>query len=96
MVERVARALFHADNATLPRRYRWEEANVAVRGAYVRRTIAALQAMREPTPAMVEASRVGVDWDPDDRSTEPSATPERCWQAMIDAALTPPKSGDPA
>lgn len=44
---------------------------------------AALEAMREPTPAMFDAAE---SWGDD------AERDLRFWQAMIDAALTPPRS----
>jgi hypothetical protein len=50
---------------------------------------AALTALREPTAAMIEAGEDSADWGPCAQNLGPDATPKRCWQAMIDAALTP-------
>lgn len=46
---------------------------------------AAIEAMREPTPAMIAAG----DWNPWEGTSESFA--EIGWKYMIDAALTPPQ-----
>jgi hypothetical protein len=87
MVERVARALYAirmetADGAGLHEPYVWETDNNAYREHCLREARAAIEAMREPTEAMVEA---GV-------SAETGKTlgdrVSNCYAAMIDAALT--------
>jgi len=71
MVERVARALLSADL-----RWKWESYDSETHDKYFAKACAAIEAMREPTEAMLW--RVGMHkrdaWT-------------RAWQAMIDAAL---------
>jgi hypothetical protein len=66
MIERVARALLVADRSAITPDY------------YQRMARAAIEAMREPTEAMLDA---GVNF------RERNARTEQIWQAMIDAAL---------
>jgi len=49
---------------------------------------AAIEAMREPTEAMESAG-----WDSYDRNDGWSG-PQYCWQAMVDAALSPSPAGE--
>ena len=65
-IERVARALLVADRSAITPDY------------YQRMARAAIEAMREPTEAMLDA---GVNF------RERNARTEQIWQAMIDAAL---------
>jgi len=66
MIERVARALLVADRSAITPDY------------YQRMARAAIEAMREPTEAMLDA---GVNF------RERNARTEQIWQAMIDEAL---------
>ena len=66
MIEQVARALLVADRSAITPDY------------YQRMARAAIEAMREPTEAMLDA---GVNF------RERNARTEQIWQAMIDAAL---------
>jgi hypothetical protein len=50
---------------------------------------AAIEAMREPTEAMIEAAGLGVTVAPDDRGTV-----RDMWQAMVNAALAETEAGD--
>lgn len=85
MVEKVAEALWAAQE---PRQTAW--AREIHRRDYERLARAALEALREPTEAMLDASFIDdgrgsdVDW----------VLATKVWQAMIDAALSPPQSGD--
>ena len=63
MIEQVARALLVADRSAITPDY------------YQRMARAAIEAMREPTDAMVDAAYCSVKAD-------------RTWQIMIDAALS--------
>ena len=67
MIEQVARALLVADRSAITPDY------------YQRMARAAIEAMREPTEAMLDA---GVNF------RERNARTEQIWQAMIDAALS--------
>ena len=87
MIERVARAIFTEANAASSGYGEWctdDMANAAAR--------AAIEAMREPTEAMIDA---GDDICPIARGTEShkmsgGVVPEDYWRAMIDAVLSPP------
>lgn len=87
MIERVARAICRAgmsgpkDHLNKQENLNWRKFEIEAR--------AAIEAMREPTNAMVEASN--REWD--GRMSHRSSG---AWQAMIDAALSPspsPNSG---
>jgi hypothetical protein len=101
MVERVARAID-------PTAWRWLDsivgrepahpAEAPTRATQVRQARAAIEAMREPTEAMLRASPV-VGTGPDERgnwavNTKPA---QAVWPAMIDAALgtSPASPTDP-
>lgn len=91
MVERVARALCAKRNAHLGS----PDAETLVRGKpnwvfHVPDALTAIEAMREPTPGMVEAARLEGSDDPDNEasSTGHYWVREEMWQAMIDAALS--------
>lgn len=47
---------------------------------------AAIEAMREPTESMIDKA-TDFDWGPGISGDETDASPNRVWQAMIDAAL---------
>lgn len=81
MVERVAIAIAMALESQMPERarQRWEDYSMPARAAALVRARKAIEAMREPTDAVIEAGR----WPAEDDG------PLACWQAMIDAALTP-------
>lgn len=71
MVERVARAMMYADWGS----DRTPPPDVSIKNYYAMAR-AAIEAMREPTAGMVEATE---GWD----------SHRVAWQLMIDAALTP-------
>jgi len=85
MVERVARAMFEDDQFDYePKMPTWEE--TGVREEYRRKARIAIEAMREPTEAMIDR---GLAWPN-------SFVKTGVWLAMIDAALTDAgvKAGD--
>ena len=71
MIERVARAICDATGE-----FSWDEEDEITRSEFRNEAIAAIEAMREPTEAMIEAGHwhSGSDAGP-------------CFTAMIDAAL---------
>ena len=83
MVERVARALFLRDVEEDVCDGTWEE-NAALHDRILADARAAIDAMRDPTPAMIDA----VDMPVYSLVEEPELAFERAWGAMIDAALT--------
>lgn len=73
MVERVARAICeHALDAP-----DWDALEPGVKGAYVNHARAAIEALREPTAAMVALAQTPSAW----------SSFEAFWRAMIDAIL---------
>jgi hypothetical protein len=89
MVEKVARALYAirmetAERAGLHDPYTWETDNNVYREHCLREARAAIEAMREPTAEMFMA--------PYDGQTLAKAS--TIWRRMVDAALTPPPSGE--
>lgn len=87
MVERVARAIAAAFEDDFPGRpLPWSEYTLPARAAMVKRAIAAIEAMREPTPAIIDAvsqelRRLGA-WD-----ALPGDAAEQIIAVMIDAAI---------
>lgn len=73
MVERVARAIARAEPLCLP----WDEISEIQKTLFRTAARAAIEAMREPTEAMVDATFVFAN--------EPAAA---VYNAMIDAALS--------
>jgi hypothetical protein len=86
MVERVARALAVADGMH-PEAVSNDEDQVPVWTLYVDDARAAIEAMREPTEAMVGS---GADHDAEGGGT---GNPIAIYTAMIDAALSPNQKG---
>lgn len=82
MVERVARAIAVAGNGGT-----WDDwYSEDQKEFHRRRARAAIEAMREPTKAMVKAGT--ISWDPMDGSPiRPMFDPKRPYEAMIDTAL---------
>ena len=75
MIERVARAMFACDHDEP-----WEQGEDLTRRIYLNNARAAIEAMREPSDAMLQAATMEVPtWD--------DAASKRKWQAMITAAL---------
>ena len=89
MVERVARAIY-AD--TYPH-CSWPHEKPGTKNRFKRRARAAIEAMMEPTPGMVEAGGAYLDrWSP--RDTDENLAAAEILQAMLRAALaTPSASG---
>ena len=89
MVERVARALFaydiehHSMQITGARTW---EAHEKRHPAYRGLARAAIEAMRDPTPAMEDAPQMELD---DESGLLEWPGPNATWFAMIDAALKP-------
>lgn len=82
MIERVAKAIFASDMKWAPvLEHQFEENKIV----YLKAARAAIEAMREPTEIMIEASN--REWD--GRMSHRSSG---AWQAMIDAALVSPAS----
>jgi hypothetical protein len=77
MVEQVALALYLLDGVPPP----WTE-DAAIRQTYVRAARAAIEAMREPTEAMLDAGK-----RTDVAGTEHREGIAACWRAMIIEAL---------
>jgi hypothetical protein len=76
MVERVARAIAAAGTIV-----DWDEMSVACQEQFTKEARAAIEAMREPTEAMVDAA--WASWE----DVEGSKGFVGAWQAMIDEAL---------
>lgn len=85
MIERVARAMYRSLDADprfvgradlTPEHPGWAE--------YCHQARAAIEAMREPTDAMIESAR---DYFPRVEPRDRYAVISDCWRAMIDAAL---------
>lgn len=77
MIERVARAMFDVcsvDGVTLP----WEKVDQGKRDLHMEWATAAIEAMREPTEAMVEAG---------EKYIRAGRLAEEKYKAMINAAL---------
>lgn len=92
MVEKVALAIWQAREAELPPRLRrmTPDALDMEAGAWARslaQARAAILAMREPTEEVLAA---GKDWGGPHEIAKDDAA--HAWQAMIDAALSPPQS----
>jgi hypothetical protein len=88
MVERVARGMYEAE----PDAHRfpdWDKltADDELRRRFLRQARAAIEAMREPTEAML---RSGTDHDAEGGGT---GNPLAIYTAMIDAALSPNQKG---
>lgn len=81
MVERVARAISEADGAP------WEHMSDAHKRGTREAARAAIEAMREPTPAVREQLAAWSANDPGDITG--SANLDEMWAALIDAALQP-------
>jgi hypothetical protein len=79
MIERVARVLYERSVASLT----WDNIHAASQESWRDLARAALEELRNPTEAMIEASN--REWD--GRMSHRSAG---AWQAMIDAALAEP------
>lgn len=96
MIERVARALCAADDLN------WEEqADPQTSGsgdnnqaAYLHAARAAIEAMRDPTDAMIAAGIAQANICTDDQTASAACVPEHAWPAMIDAALAVSESTD--
>lgn len=86
MVEKVAKAIYLKRNGQGARP--WSLLTKAHRTPYLDDARAAIEAMREPTEAMESAG-----WDSYDRNDGWSG-PQYCWQAMVDAALSPSPAGE--
>ena len=95
MIDRVAEALAQSFRDTVAKvsGQSWEETGVTLpsREVFERYARAAIEAMREPTEAMVQSGCVWFrQYDPD---FDPlSDNINNAWQAMIDAALNPTQS----
>ena len=77
MIERVARAMWEQVRLRHPQFTRsWEAENERLRADWRENARAAIEAMREPTPAICAAIR---DWS--------EAEHDRTWREAIDAAL---------
>jgi hypothetical protein len=79
MVERVAKAIC---NAT--REFDWDSEDESLRTQFRNEAIAAIQAMREPTPTMTYLASWAVGPGGDGAK---KAVLAKAWRAMIDAAL---------
>lgn len=86
MIERVAQAIDPLPWTDLARDH-WRKGGVEEGKEAARaKARAAIEAMREPTEAMVKAGTIG--WDPMDGSgVRPVFDPTKPYEAMIDAAL---------
>jgi hypothetical protein len=90
MVERVARAIFRNGIGELV----WDSGSDEQHEACFRQARAAIDAMRVPTEAMKSApheAELDIYWG---YRAEGPGGPEDVWRVMIDAALTPPPSGE--
>ena len=86
MVERVARACAAARFGTIVDRIYWNQESDSWRLAHIDIALAAIEAMREPTEAMVDAAEVANEvWVGDELVV--SVDWRKSWRAMIDAAL---------
>jgi hypothetical protein len=87
MIERVARALFDDEWPGEPLEEEWDHN----RDAWRQKARAAIEAMREPTKAMLgDQGQPDPRFDDLDYRLEPSEYPRaltKIWEAMIDAAL---------
>lgn len=97
MIERVARGLHDSEAAVLDNGLApFERQPEGYRNRMCRRARAAIEAMREPTEAMIsagEATRTDcLDWSPEPGEGLDGFDPRPAWQAMVDAAL---KDADP-
>lgn len=86
VLERVAQIIFDACSGKRAQNGDgWETmADNYERNAYRATARAALEALREPTPAMIEAFWTGMDGHYPTSENIP-----KCWQAMLDEALRP-------
>lgn len=83
MVERVARALYHAHSRNKP----YDILQPEFQRQYEKQARAAIEAMREPTEAMKNAMcEAGPDTNSGEFSWDDAAT---VWTSGIDAALSP-------
>lgn len=89
IVERVARACHQAVEETMPARcrQRWDDITDLAKACMFVRARAAIEAMREPNGAMIDAGRVADENEPCG-----NLRPEVTFHAMIDAALAEPKT----
>ena len=91
MIERVARALFSQE---VESGFRWEDQTDDFKRYWLASARAAIEAMRVPTEQMYAAGVASGDWGPGATTLEDNArgihdaSPDTCWQAMTDAALT--------
>lgn len=81
MIERVARRLFWQHDGKYAERGMptWESLDDLTRDSFLKDARAAIDEMREPTDAMVEAG---------DKDTRDWASAETAYRAMIDAAIS--------
>jgi hypothetical protein len=93
MVERVARAIFDASMISAGRTVLWDDDWPAehTRNEARQCARAAIEAMKEPNTAMIDAGDLSVDFDPDSGSSE--CNTKNIWQAMISAALADKEPG---
>lgn len=92
MLERTARAMWDADSLHSAENWDapfvpWQITEEFDRETYRRRARAVLQAMREPTPEMICAGDRTHTYERFSTNIT-DADAERCWQAMLDAALS--------
>lgn len=85
MIERVAQAIYEDRNGR--RCIPWNKLLAAHKAPYLSDVRAAIEAMREPSPKMLdEGFRALISGDDDALDTSTSDA-IKCWRAMIDAAL---------
>jgi hypothetical protein len=84
MVEKVARAIYAADEMEFDAQIPWGDADAEVHSYWFDMARASIEAMREPTDAMVDA----VWTQPDSNGSQyPIGGYREQYRAMIDAAL---------
>lgn len=92
MVERYARAMWETNRERCKPHVEldsWEDETQALRDDWMAMARDGIEAMREPTPEMVEAGDA-VEIEADERGNKcPGLIGEPVWRAMIAAALSP-------
>jgi hypothetical protein len=89
MLDKVAKAIYEIAHpvADLPERYRWDNMEPLYKRTWLEAARAALQALREPTPEMLDAAEATIfEYAPRSEQWQLDAT-KRGWQAMIDKAF---------
>lgn len=85
MIERVARAIYEV--LASPSEPDWDNTGEETKGGAHQIARAAIEAMREPSPKMLEEGFGALISGDDDALDTAVSDAAKCWRAMIDAAL---------